>query len=335
MRERPVVTTEATLAVMGDVMLGRGVNEEIAVRAPESFWGDVLPVLRSADAALANLECAITEHKQRWWKTPKVFYFGADPAAVEALRVANIKCVSLANNHTLDYEAEGLLETLQRLDSAGILHAGAGRSEAEAAAPAVMDVAGVKVGVISFTDNEPPFAAGPYRPGANYIEISDDPATLARVNDSIAQARQAGAQIIIVSLHWGPNMVPRPLENHQAFAAAVIDRGVDLIHGHSAHIFQGVQVRGRGLVLYDTGDFLDDYAVDPELRNDWSFVFLVQIDSEGLRALRMIPLRLRYARVDLARGAEFETIRERMLRLSAELGTHLRKTSEGLELIIR
>ena len=94
-----------TLAFMGDVMLGRGVNLELRQRSPETFWGDVLPLLRSVNAAIANLECAITAHEQPWSKTPKVFHFRADPAAVEVLRAGNIRCVSLANNHSLDFEA--------------------------------------------------------------------------------------------------------------------------------------------------------------------------------------------------------------------------------------
>jgi poly-gamma-glutamate capsule biosynthesis protein CapA/YwtB (metallophosphatase superfamily) len=109
-----------TLALVGDVMLGRGVNEEITNRSPESSWGSVLPILQSADAAIANLECAITSHTQRCQRTPKVFHFRADPLAVEVLLAGNIRCVSLANNHSLDFDDQGLLDTLHYLDSAGI-----------------------------------------------------------------------------------------------------------------------------------------------------------------------------------------------------------------------
>jgi len=74
------------VAFIGDVMLGRGVNEEIAYRPPEYFWGTTLPVLRSADAVIANLECAITNHEKEWQETPKAFYFRADPKAIDVLR---------------------------------------------------------------------------------------------------------------------------------------------------------------------------------------------------------------------------------------------------------
>jgi len=326
---------QTTLAFIGDVMLGRGVNEEIGRVPPESFWGDVLPLLQSADAVIANLECAITEFDRPWSKTIKVFHFRADPAAVEVLRAANIRCVSLANNHTLDFQEQGLLDTLRHLDAAGISRAGAGASLAEAAAPVVFQAGGLKIGVVAMTDNEPPFAAGPDRPGTNYMEISTDAAALARVESAAAQARQAGADLVVLSLHWGPNMVLTPSPLFASFAAAAVDRGVHVIHGHSAHVFQAVQLCGTRLILYSTGDFLDDYAVDPDLRNDWSFIFLVEADADGLRRLRMVPVRLHYAQVALARGSEFEAIRNRMRRLCAEFRTPVSDTPDGLELLIR
>jgi len=295
---------EITIAFIGDVMLGRGVNGELPRREPESFWGDVLPVVRQADAVIANLECAITTHRQPWSKTPKVFHFGADPKAVDVLRTANVQAVSLANNHVLDFEEQGLLDTLDHLDAAGIARAGAGRNAEEAARPAVFDVGPLRVGMISLTDNEPPFAAAADRPGTNYIEIRPDRDTLARVQRCVDDAKAAGARLVVLALHWGPNMVERPPEHFQRFARAAIDSGVDILFGHSAHVFQAVEVYQHRLILYDTGDFLDDYAVDPDLRNDWSFVYLVDVRDGAVARLRMIPVRLKYAVVNRATGGE-------------------------------
>ena len=327
--------TSVTLAFLGDVMLGRMVSEEIRGRSPESFWGDVLPVLGSADAVFANLECAITTHGEAWSRTPKVFHFGACPEAVEVLRVANIRYVSLANNHILDFQEQGLLDTLEHLDAAGIAHAGAGRTLEDAMAPALVQVGGLKIGVISLTDNEPAFAATAERPGTYYAEICERPDTLAPIKRRIADLRDAGAQEIVLSVHWGPNMVESPRARFRGFAHAVVDLGADLFHGHSAHLCQGVEVRDRGLILYDCGDFLDDYAVDPVLRNDWSFVFLLTLGPDGPRRLKMLPVRLRFARVDLACGQEFKAIVRRMQRLCAAFGTPATPTDEGLEIDIQ
>ncbi|MBI4544617.1 MAG: CapA family protein, partial [Gemmatimonadetes bacterium] len=266
---------------------------------------------------------------------PKVFHFGAPPEAVEVLRAAGIRLVCLAINHVLDFEEQGLFDTLAHLDAAGIARAGAGPDAAEAARPAVLQAGGVRVGLIAFTDNEPDWEAEPGRPGVNYMAIQPEPRALARVGDAAAAARSMGAEFVILSLHWGPNMVERPPAQFREFAHGALQRGVDLVHGHSAHIFQGVELSGSKPILYDTGDFLDDYAVDPMLRNDHSFLFLLELDEGRARQLRMLPVRLQYARVDLARGAELEEILERMLRLSAELGTALERAGGELRLGIR
>jgi poly-gamma-glutamate capsule biosynthesis protein CapA/YwtB (metallophosphatase superfamily) len=316
-----------TLALTGDVMLGRGVNETLRSAGPVEPWGDVLPLLHSADLRIINLECAITEHKRPWSRTPKVFHFRADPSAVEVLRAARIDACSLANNHTLDFEGQGLLDTLAHLEAAGIRYAGGGRDREEAARPVLL---GRGVALVAFTDNEPPFAAGPGKPGTNYLPVSLEPEILRRVEEAVGAAREAGAETVVFSNHWGPNMVERPREIFRRFARAVVDRGADLYYGHSAHVFQGVEIYRGKPILYDTGDFIDDYAVDPNLRNDRSFLFRVSVEGGALGRLELHPVVLPYARVEQARGTEREAILDRMVGLSAEMGTAFDRREDRL-----
>jgi poly-gamma-glutamate synthesis protein (capsule biosynthesis protein) len=310
-----------TVALAGDVMLGRGVNEALRDMRPEEPWSDVLPLLHAADLRIINLECAITTHEEPWERTPKVFHFRADPSAVAVLEAARIDACSLANNHGLDFEEEGLLDTLAHLNRAGIQHAGAGRDLDEARRPALLTARGSRVALVAFTDNEPVWAAGPGRPGTNYLPVSLDADVLRCVEDAVAAAREAGAETVIVSNHWGPNMVLRPRARFRRFARAVIDRGADVYYGHSAHLVQGVEIYRGKPILYDTGDFLDDYAVDPVLRNDWSFLFLITIEAGALVQMELVPVVLSYAGVEGATGPEREAILTRMERLSAEMGT--------------
>src|SRR5215217_8667961 len=325
-----------TLALTGDVMLGRGVAEALDDHMrPEEPWGDVMPLLYAADLRIINLECAITDNEQPWTRTPKVFHFRAKPSAIETLRAAQIDACSLANNHTLDFEEEGLLDTLEHLDAAGIRHAGAGRNQEEAADPAIFTMRvdhTSRVALLAFTDNEPPFAAGTVHPGTNYLPISLKPDTLRQVERAVSNVCEMGVDTVIFSNHWGPNMVQRPKEIFRRFARAVIDRGVDIYSGHSAHVFQGVEIYGGKPILYDTGDFIDDYAVDPELRNDWSFLFHVSVEAGELRRLELFPVILPYARVELAGGTEREAILGRMESLSAEMGTTFVRHEERLVL---
>jgi poly-gamma-glutamate capsule biosynthesis protein CapA/YwtB (metallophosphatase superfamily) len=316
-----------TLALTGDVMLGRGVNETLRSVRPEEPWSDALPLLGSADLHIINLECAITEHKRPWSRTPKVFHFRADPVAVEVLRAARVDACSLANNHTLDFEEQGLLDTLAHLETAGIRYVGAGRNLEEAAQPVLLEGG---VALVAFTDNEPPFAAGPDKPGTNYLPVSLEPEVLRRVEEAIEAARGAGANTVVFSNHWGPNMVERPRESFRRFARAVVDRGADVYYGHSAHVFQGVEIYRGKPILYDTGDFIDDYAVDPHLRNDRSFLFRVSVEGGDLRRLELFPVSLPYSRVELAHGTEREIILDRMVGLSAEMGTTFERREDRL-----
>lgn len=327
-----------TIALTGDVMLGRGVNEELRKMRPEEPWCDVLPLMlggnghREVDLRIINLECALTTRLQPWTRTSKVFHFRADPSAVSVLQAARIDACSLANNHTLDYEEEGLLDTLRHLESAGIQHAGAGKDERDAARPAILRAGqeGTRVGLVAVTDNELPFAAGAHRPGTHYLPVSMETEVLRHVEEAVGMARAGGAEIVIFSNHWSPNMVMRPSRLFQEFAHAVIDRGADLYYGHSAHLFQGVEIYRGKPILYDTGDFIDDYAVDPVLRNDWSFLFVATLERGTFQRLEMHPVVLSYARVSRAAGSEREAIQERMECLSAELGTPLRRAEQHL-----
>jgi poly-gamma-glutamate synthesis protein (capsule biosynthesis protein) len=129
-------------------------------------------------------------------------------------------------------------------------------------------------------------------------------------------------------------MVLQPRKAFREFAHAVLDMGVDLVHGHSAHVFHGVEIYRRQLILYDTGDFLDDYAIDPELRNDWSFVFLVDLEGSKAKRLRMVPVELEFAEVKLARGQVQEQIRQRMRTLCEPFGIRPADTETGLEVVV-
>lgn len=335
------MTASVTLAFLGDLMLGRRVSKLLPNKPPEWIWGDVLPVLRRADAVLANLECPITSHDLPWSKTWKAFHFRAVPEAVSLLQCANVRFVSLANNHILDFNASGLFDTLRHLDEAGILHAGAGRNAEEAAAPALLDLPHLRAGVIAATDTMRSFQSGPQRPGTNFIDIGSRSPALEQIAASVKTLLHGGAGLIILSLHWGPNMRRRPRERFRQFARAAIEVGVNIVHGHSAHVFQGIECYKGGAILYDTGNFIDDhwnfwnfggYWNFPFRHDDWSFVFLADVAQRRLTRFRLIPVRTRPWPLSLAVGKAHGAITRRMESLSLPDGTQFLRTAEGLEI---
>ncbi len=316
-----------TIGLAGDVMIGRTVNDILSTAPPKYIWGDLLSLLHSSDFNLVNLEAALTHNVHT---LPKRFNFKSDPRNVQALLEGAIHAVNLANNHVLDYSEEGLVETLETLNKAHIQHVGAGKNSIEAMAPAIFQCRDLKIGVIGCTDNEETWQASALRSGTFYLEVGD----LDTIREPILNLRSQ-VDLMILSIHWGPNMMERPTDEFKEFAHKLIDAGVDIIHGHSAHLFQGVEVYNRKLILYDTGDFVDDYAVDPLLRNDRSFYFQVEVDKDGIRSLRMTPVVISNFQVNKAKGTEAQEINQRMQHLSKELLTPLQFDKDQLFLDIK
>lgn len=202
-------------------MLGRLVNEALRNAQPSFPWGNVLPLLRSADWRCCNLECVVSDVVPA--RLPqKAFRVRSDARNVAVLKAAGIDIVSNANNHSLDFGPEAMLEMLRRLDEAGIAHAGAGVNLAEARQPAVDTTrAGTRIALVSCTDNDPEWAAGDHIPGLNYVRAeSDDPSARALA----AQVRQmrSHADLVIVSAHWGGNWGYRPPPKHRLLGRALI-----------------------------------------------------------------------------------------------------------------
>ena len=320
------------LGFVGDIMLGRHISRLLPGTRPERFWGNALPVLRATDGVIGNLESPITRASRCWDEGWKAFRFRADPGAVEILEAANIRMVNLANNHMLDYGARGMLDTLGYLDAAGIGRAGAGSDIREATEPAIAEIGGVRVALIGITDNMAEFAAGHDRPGTNHMKIRDDGATLTALRLLIASVREQGAGIVVLSCHWGPNLRWWPPARFRRFARSAIELGADVIHGHSAHLFQGVERHRGGVILYDTGDILDDYWIFPGIRTDHSFVFVTEFEGARLSRVRMRPVVQERTALRLATRPEAAEINRRMTLLCARLGTAVLDDGNGLEI---
>jgi len=110
----------------------------------------------------------------------------------------------------------------------------------------------------------------------------------------------------------------------------VIELGADIYHGHSAHICQGIEIHQGKPILYDTGNFIDDYAVHPLLRNDRSCLFKVIFEHGKLCRIELLPVSLSVAHVSLARGKECDAICAHMEMLCAEFGTRLMHNDDRL-----
>jgi poly-gamma-glutamate synthesis protein (capsule biosynthesis protein) len=291
-----------TLALLGDTMLGRGVAKELDRRPAESLVSDeVARLARGADLTILNLECAISDRGEPWPEPGKRFFFRAPPAAVQTLRHLGVDCASCANNHALDFGRDALHDTLRYLDEAGIAHVGAGGDLAAARAPAILTTHGLRIGVLGFTDHPADFAATPDLAGVAYADLRTGPPDW--VLNAIGVLREC-CDIVVATPHWGPNMTSAPLRYVQVAGAALLSAGATLVAGHSAHVFHPIVLAGNAAILYDLGDFIDDYATDPALRNDLGVLWRVSVDASGVRDVEAVPIVLEYAHTRLATLAE-------------------------------
>ncbi len=297
------------LGLAGDTMLGRKVGEAISDHGPESVLGeDVVAIAREADLFVLNLECCVSERGKPWPDPAKPFFFRAPPSAVDVLRRLGADCVTLANNHALDFGAQALLDTFEHLNAAGIDWVGAGEDRERARAPAIFERNGLRLAVLGCSDHPEEYAADADAPGIAY-GLEWVPQAIERMD----------ADHVLVTPHWGPNMTSEPLPRVRRLAETLRAAGATLVAGHSAHVFHGV---GAG-VLYDLGDFLDDYAVDPRLRNDLGLLFLVDLDESGPVRLEAVPLELDYCHTRLATGAGRGWIARRFRDACRALGTEI------------
>jgi poly-gamma-glutamate capsule biosynthesis protein CapA/YwtB (metallophosphatase superfamily) len=326
------LTRQSVVRVMfgGDVMLGRTVNQHIQRYGPGYPLGPVAPLMRVADLTVVNLECAITSATDRWPGAQKAFYFGASPQAVETLTGAGVDIVSLANNHTLDFGIDGLRETIRTLHQNRIQHAGAGVDAVAANSAPFVDRKGMRFGMAAFCDHQADFAAQTAQPGIAYLDLDDEFAVMAILRQSLEALRQVAVDWPILSLHWGPNMRFRPSLKFRRVAHAAIDMGWKILFGHSAHVFQGIEIHRGCPILYAAGDLVDDYRVDPDFRNDHQLLFEVELDGNALRRIVLHPVFIESCQARPANPAQAGYIAGWMTALCREMGTTVRQDGQLL-----
>ncbi|SDT67723.1 CapA family protein [Jiangella sp. DSM 45060] len=263
----------AWLAAVGDV---------VVLDTPTGVDPRLSGLLRAAETAFANVESPLTN---RGVPAEKAFVHRSDPARAADLAALGIDVATLANNHVLDFGAEGLDDTLAALDRVGIAAVGAGRDDTAARAPVVRTTTSGRVALLGLSAALPPgFAAAPGHPGAAPLrvlqQVSIDPvlaaeqpgmapfvhtsAVAADLDAACAavEAARARADLVVVAVHWGvPHGFAAPsyglLAQYQRPAGhALIEAGAHLVVGHHPHELHPVERHRGGLIAYSVGNFL-------------------------------------------------------------------------------
>jgi poly-gamma-glutamate synthesis protein (capsule biosynthesis protein) len=210
--------------------------------------GAVKPMVSKADLAICHMETPVAAPGDPWTGYP---IFNAPLGLVETAAAFGYDSCSTASNHVFDYGEAGLARTLDALDRAGVKHAGSARTPQEAASPTIVDVRGVKVGHLSYTFS---FNGIPLPEGKPWMSnLIDVPVILAEAH----RAREAGAEAIVVSMHWGTEYHSEVDDGQKGIAAQLLaSPDIDLIIGTHVHVVQPLERIGDKWVQYGMGNIL-------------------------------------------------------------------------------
>ena len=256
----PVVARPAappsTLAFTGDLLTHSQVAGQAAAYGGATgaqydfgpMLAQVAPVLSAADLAICHLETPLSADNTAISGYPR---FNAPLELADGIAAAGWDGCSVASNHSLDLGAAGVSATLSNLDRVGVGHTGTARSPEERATPRVYEAGRVRLGHLSATygTNGIPVPAGqPW-----LVDLID----AGRILADAAALRAAGADLVVVSLHWGEEYQPQPTAAQSTLAHQLLPSpDVDLIVGHHAHVVQPVERIGDEYVVYGLGNFL-------------------------------------------------------------------------------
>lgn len=247
-----------TVVATGDVLVHPALTAQALADSAtgEPDFGPLLagvaPAVSAADLALCHLEVPLAEPDGPFAGYPS---FDAPPQVVDALAEAGYDSCTTASNHTLDQGAGGVFRTLDALDAAGLEHTGSARSASEAATPLLHDLGVARVAQISFTY------------GYNGLQLPDEAPWLANtldpgtVLDAARAAKDAGADVVIASLHWGEEYESEPTREQTVHAEQLLaDPALDLVIGHHAHVVQPFEMIGGEWVAYGLGNHVARHA---------------------------------------------------------------------------
>jgi poly-gamma-glutamate synthesis protein (capsule biosynthesis protein) len=275
-----LVVRPVSLDAVGDVTFGEDVGPAIAAHGGAFPWAFVGKTLRSADITVGNLETAVST---RGIAAAKEFTFRGPPAALVPMHgVAGFDVLTLANNHTVDFGRDALLDTVKAVHGAGIRTIGAGATELQARRPAIVAAGGLRVAFLGYSDVNPlGFNATGTSAGTAKADVA---AITADVHAALRRA-----DVAVCFFHWGVELHAAPSSRQQTFAAACLNAGAKVVLGAHPHVLGGVATPAANtLVAWTLGNFVfPSGSVTGR-----TAVLHVALGADGVRGYRLVPVRI-------------------------------------------
>ncbi|MDD3190396.1 MAG: CapA family protein [Candidatus Pacebacteria bacterium] len=294
--------SDVVLVAVGDIMLSREVERRMIMRGDWKYpFLETATITNSADIAFGNLETTILEGSL---VSDDSFFFRTDPQSVEGLKFAGFDVLSLANNHMMNFGADGLESTIENLDGAGMNYVGAGVNEDDINRPVIIEAKGVKFGFLAYTYNRDKYknTDGDFY-GLSYMDTEKMKAQVGALKKEV--------DIVVVSMHAGTEYVLTSHTSQTNFARAAIDAGADLVIGHHPHVVETFEKYKDGYIIYSLGNFVFDQMWSEETRLG-AMAKITFRDAEILD-IEFVPVKIfDYAQPQILEGNEKEMILERL-----------------------
>lgn len=263
-KEAETEPVSITISAAGDCTLGTdeyfdpstSLNAYYDSNGPEYFFQNVKSIFDADDLTIVNMEGTLTEETARQDKT---YAFKGPAEYAQILTSGGVEAANLANNHSHDYGDKSYTDTIETIEAAGIVSFGYDRT-------AVMDVNGIKVGLV-----------GTY-------ELADGMGCKDEMIANIKAVEEQGAQIVIVSFHWGLERENYPTENQVNLAHSAIDNGADLVLGHHPHVLEGIEVYNGKNIVYSLGNFCFGGNSNPSDKDTMIFQQTFTVENGELTA---------------------------------------------------
>ena len=239
-------TGAITLVAVGDLLLGGSAEESVNKHGFDYPFRDISAILQAADIAVANLEAPLTRQPDP--VEDKQFTFKVDPESAAAMQRAGLTVLTLANNHIGDFGPEGVTDTIAALRPHGLRYTGAGKDLNQARRPTAIATKDGSVGFLAYSNTFPKsFYAKSDRPGTapGYAEF---------VGKDVQKLKEF-VDYVVVSFHWGAELMTEPKDYQQSLARLAIDSGAQVVIGHHPHVLQGVEFYNGGVIYYSLGNF--------------------------------------------------------------------------------
>ena len=259
----------------GDLMLDRGVRDNIEENSSDYLFEDIKTIFKSSDIAIANFECVACDTSLK--PIDKKFTFRANPEWLSSIYNNGITHVTLANNHSFDYGDEGVKQTAANLKYYGINSVGYNPDSNSSCLPTIIKINENSIAVFSCC----------FLKQNNSVVCNESTSALSERIKTFKETNPS--YLIFVCLHWGVEMELNPTTEQVAQAHLLIDAGSDAIIGHHPHVVQSIEVYKGKYIFYSIGNFIFDNNHAPANRG----IFTVFSLSKGkIKPVQIIPFNI-------------------------------------------